>query len=279
MTAANGCARLYPGLTASPGAAAGLLYQADTAAVDSPATAEQVHAAFAAVAADRAALAGRLRAEGRPDEAEIVAVAGLIAADPALADAAVAAVRAGTDAATAVQQAAARQAAALAALADPELADRATDVRQVAAAVLDHLAGGPQARPYGEFILVRRDVAASELIELADSGLVGAASVSGGASSHAAIIARGIGIPMITGLGEAALGEATGSPAIMDAAPAGSPLTRLRSAGKRCGQTCHPPTAQLPWLTWTLRAGASQPTAGTSSFCATRPRLPKPGAG
>jgi phosphoenolpyruvate-protein kinase (PTS system EI component) len=217
VTAANGGARHYPGLTASPGAAAGLLYQADAAAVDSTVTAEQVQAAFAAVAADRQALADRLRAEGRPDEADIVAVAGLIAADPALAGTAVEAVRAGTDAATAVRQAAARQAAALAALANPELADRATDVRQVAAAVLDHLAGGPQARPYGEFILLRRDVAASELIELADSGLVGAASVSGGASSHAAIIARGIGIPMITGLGEAALGEVTGSRAIMDA--------------------------------------------------------------
>jgi phosphoenolpyruvate-protein kinase (PTS system EI component) len=217
VTAANGGTRHYSGLTAAHGAAAGLLYQADAAVTGPAATAEQVQAAFASVAADRQALAGRLRADGRPGDADIVTVAALIAADPVLAGAAVAAVRAGADAATAVRESAARQSAALAALPDPDLADRATDVRQVAAAVLEHLAGGPQARPDGEFILLRRDVAAADLIELAEAGLVGAASVAGGASSHAAIIARGLGIPMITGIGEAALGEPTGSRAILDA--------------------------------------------------------------
>src|SRR5215472_13599792 len=71
------------------------------------------------------------------------------------------------------------------------LAERAGDVRQVAVAVLEHMAGSRAARPAGDFILIRRDVAAADLIELAEDGLVGAASVSGGASSHAAIVARG----------------------------------------------------------------------------------------
>jgi len=47
--------------------------------------------------------------------------------------------------------------------------------------------------------------------------LVGAASVSGGASSHAAIIARGLGIPMITGIDEAVLAEPACTRAILDA--------------------------------------------------------------
>ena len=67
--------------------------------------------------------------------------AALIAADPALVDPAVAAVRDGAEAAAAVERSAATQAAALAALANPDLAARADDVRQVARAVLARLAG------------------------------------------------------------------------------------------------------------------------------------------
>ena len=72
--------RRYPGLAASPGSAAGLIYRADaaadpgadpatavpaataSAATISAATPAQVEAAFAAVAAGRRALAERLRA-------------------------------------------------------------------------------------------------------------------------------------------------------------------------------------------------------------------------
>jgi phosphoenolpyruvate-protein kinase (PTS system EI component) len=84
-------------------------------------------------------------------------------------------------------------------------------------AALEHLAGAKPARSGGDFILVRRDVAAAELIELADAGLVGAVSVLGGASSHAAIVARGLGLPMIMGVDPAALAEPAGSLAILSA--------------------------------------------------------------
>jgi phosphoenolpyruvate-protein kinase (PTS system EI component) len=210
-------ARHYGGLTASQGSSAGVIYQADTAISAPTATPGEVEAAFAAVAAERQALAGRLRESGRADEGDIVAVAALIAADPVLAGAAVAAVRDGADATTAIRQAAANQAAVIEAIPDRALAERAGDIRQVAVAVLEHLAGDKAARPGGDFILVRRDVAAADLIELADAGLVGAVSVLGGASSHAAIVARGLGLPMITGVDPAALAEPTGSLAILSA--------------------------------------------------------------
>ena len=178
MTAATSEPRRYAGQVVSPGRAAGLIYQGDTAsepAAQGPAardeaaaaraaTPAQVEAAFAAVASDRHELAGRLRAVGRADEADIVTVAALIAADQVLVTAAVAAVSAGTDAAAAVLQAGEDQGAVLAAIPSPELAERAADVRQVAAAVLEHLAGGHRDRPPGEIILVRRDVAAADLI-------------------------------------------------------------------------------------------------------------------
>jgi len=206
----------FTGRPVSEGTAAGRLYVADSGPpVD--ATAEQVREAFAAVAADRGELAERLRGAGRAAEADIIGVAGLIAADPALVGPAVTAVVGGTDAATAVTEAAEAQATMLAGLAVPELAERAADVRQVARAVLDRLAtAGAPPPPAGDFILVRREVSPADLIEFAERGLAGAVSVAGGGSSHAAIIARGLGLPMITGVDATVLALPGGEHAVLD---------------------------------------------------------------
>ncbi len=207
----------YTGRPVSEGTAAGLLHQADPGP-PADATAGQVRAAFAAVAADRHDLAERLRVAGRAAEADIIGVAALIAADPALVGPAVTAVAAGTDAATAVAGAAEAQAAVLSGLAVPELAERAGDVRQIAQAVLGRLAAaGAPPRPDGAFILVRREVSPADLIEYAEDGLAGAVSVAGGGSSHAAIVARGLGLPMITGVDAAVLAEPDGQHAVLDA--------------------------------------------------------------
>jgi phosphoenolpyruvate-protein kinase (PTS system EI component) len=207
----------FRGLPVSEGIALGTLHIADTETAVS-ATPEEVGDAFAAVAAERFALAERLRAAGRDQEAAIIEVGGLIAADPLLADPAVAAVRDGGDVATAVRQATEAQAAVLEALANPEMAERAGDVRQVAHAVLDRLSqAGAAPRPAGDFILVRREVSPADLIELAEAGLVGAVSVAGGASSHAAIIARGLGVPMIAGTDPAVLAAPAGQRGLLDA--------------------------------------------------------------
>ena len=208
----------YRGLPVSEGMAAGQLYPGDTPAGTLPATPEQVAGAFAAVARERSALAQQLREGGRGEEADIVAVGALIAADPALVDPAVAAARDGADAAAAVERSAAAQATAIAALANPDLAARADDIRQVASAVLAHLAGGNAVPPpAGSFIFIRREVDPADLIRLADAGLAGAVSVSGGANSHAAIIARGLGIPMLAGADPAVLTAPAGHSAILDA--------------------------------------------------------------
>ena len=218
----------------SDGIASGQLYLADVRPA-AGATAAQVSAAFAAVAADRRALAETLRAAGRDEEADIVGVAALMAADPVLVDPAVAAVAEGVDAATAVTNAAEAQASVLAGLDNADLAARAGDVRQIAQAVLEQLAGGRPAPPAGEFILIRREVAAADLIELAEQGLAGAVSVEGGASSHASIIARGLGLPMLAGADEAVLGLAPGRVVVLDGVagqlildPSADQLARVR---------------------------------------------------
>jgi multiphosphoryl transfer protein len=183
---------------------------------------DDVRAAFAAVARERGALAARLRERGQDLEASIVDIGALIAADSALVGPAIDAVRAGADGVAAIRAAAETQAEMLATLPDPDLAQRAGDVRQVAAAVLDHLRGtSPTTPPAGKFILVRREVDPAELIQLAGhdlagSGLAGAVSVAGGASSHAAIVARGLGLPMLAGADPAVLAAAPGHQAILD---------------------------------------------------------------
>jgi len=257
----------YRGTPVSEGVAAGELYLPDVAAPDvtgpgvagagdtaPPATVTvgDVHAAFAAVAAERGALADQLRAAGRDQEADIVLIGALMAADPALSGPAVDALASPADsgerfplaaATAAITAAAEAQAAILAALPDPDLAERAGDVRQVGAAVAARVAGGTAAPPEDPFILVRADVDPADLIRLVDDGrLVGAVSVGGGASSHAAIIARGLGLPMLAGADRAVLTAAAGHPAILDASlntgggelvvdPAPADLARVRGAG------------------------------------------------
>ena len=236
----------YRGQPVSEGIGTGEIYLGDapgflvgTAPVRPDPDEDDVRAAFAAVARERTALAARLRQRGQDLEAGIVDIGALIAADPALTGPAIDAVRAGADGIAAVTAAAEAQAAVLAALPDPDLAQRAGDVRQVAAAVVDHLRGtSAPPPPAGTFILVRREVDPADLIQLADSGLAdsgladgaladgalaggglaGAVSVAGGASSHAAIIARGLGLPMLVGADPAVLAAAAGHHAILDAA-------------------------------------------------------------
>jgi len=253
---------VFRGTPVSDGVAAGELYLPDAARSgggpglesgpvleSGGARADDVSAAFAAVAAERAGLAARLRASGRDGEAGIVEVGALIAADPALSAPAAAAVLAGTSAAAAVRDAAEAQAAILEALPDPDLAQRASDVRQVAEAVIARLAGAMPAPPGGPFILVRREVDPADLIRLADDGgLAGAVSVGGGASSHAAIIARGLGLPMLAGTDPAVLTAPAGHQAIVDATagelavdPAPADLARVAGARHPLANNSHPP--------------------------------------
>jgi phosphoenolpyruvate-protein kinase (PTS system EI component) len=238
----------FRGVPVSAGTAAGILrIVADGAVGDAnvAATPEEVAAAFTGVAAERSALAARLRKAGRTSEAEIIAIGALIAGDPALSSPAVAAVQGGADAVAAVREAAEHQAAMMEKLDNPALAARAGDIRQVGVAVIARLLAGPGldadaggavargaeagsgledaglATDSGgsgdrDFILVRHEVTPSDLIELAESGLVGAVSVAGGASSHAAIVARGLGVPMITGASPDVLDLAVGRAAVVD---------------------------------------------------------------
>jgi phosphoenolpyruvate-protein kinase (PTS system EI component) len=84
------------------------------------------------------------------------------------------------------------------AIASDTLRERAADIREVGRRVVDELLGRVRPTPPdGQLILVDDEVSAPDLLEYADH-LVGAVSVRGGASSHASIVARSLGIPLVT---------------------------------------------------------------------------------
>jgi phosphoenolpyruvate-protein kinase (PTS system EI component) len=173
-------------------------------------------AALAALAASAEALAA-VAAGLPPEEAEIVETGALMARDPALAGAVEEAVLAdGLTAGLALIRATGAQADAIAAIDDETLAARADDVRSLGrrAARLT-TRGTPDPPPGTDLILIARDLGPADVAELAAS-LAGIALAAGSTTSHAAIVSRSLGVPMVTGLGPRILELAGGTVLAVD---------------------------------------------------------------
>lgn len=218
----------FVGQVASAGTALGLLHHTDVPPVKAEGESgsagsgggsdpiAELTDAFDAVAEQLAELSQKLRGSGQTDMADIVEVNGYIAQDQELRGAALGYAGASRSASQAVVQAVDEYAAMLASLDDPTLAERAADVRQVGRRVLAHLAGTKAATPDGPVVLVAREIGAADLLEYGDV-VVAAASVIGGPNSHASIIARSLGIPLIVGVSPEALDSPNGTEALVDA--------------------------------------------------------------
>ncbi|WP_327287708.1 phosphoenolpyruvate--protein phosphotransferase [Streptomyces sp. NBC_01198] len=220
--------RAYPGLAASRGTALGVLHRVDRP-VRAPApeggvtnegraaAAERISCAFDAVAAHLLDLSRTLHAQGEAEQADIMEVGSLIAQDPALRDTAVQHARDGRPAALAVQLAVDAQAATLAGLDDPTLAERAADVRQVGRRALARLHGAaPAAAEERPLILAAHEIGAADLLEPGRK-VAAAIAVTGGPNSHAAIVARSLGIPLLLGVDPALLDLPDGAEILLDA--------------------------------------------------------------
>jgi phosphoenolpyruvate-protein kinase (PTS system EI component) len=221
--------RVLRGIAASPGIGAGPVHLLDprpgedSSSVplsDRPATLEAAELALQSAAAQVAAVAERLRGEGRDDEAEIVDTGGMLAADPALLNS----VRGrildeGQSAAAAIIGAAGELAEQLANLEDEMLAARADDIRSVGRRAALIAAGrrresSPQ-DGWSEGILVASDLGPADVAELSPE--IGGVALSGGAvTAHAAIVARSLGIPLVVGLGGEVFSIAEDEPAVID---------------------------------------------------------------
>ena len=208
------------GTPASPGAAIGPAWTRSEAveadAGGPPETeAERARHGLELAAEELGGLAAALRAEGHAGDAEIVEANQLMAQDPTLLEAAAREALDGAPAPEAIARAIEPHAQALAELEDPLLAERAADLRAIARRAGDLSVGASSEPPEGS-VVVADDLGPGEVA--AWSGKLAAIVLSGsGTTAHAAIVARSLGIPLVTGTGLAVHGIGDGDEVGVDA--------------------------------------------------------------
>jgi multiphosphoryl transfer protein len=232
--------RALHGLAVSGGVAIGpafvLVQSAADPAAEGP---EAALAALERVAAELGRTATRLAAQGRETDAEIIEANRLMAEDPSLRSEVETLARE-RPAAAALRSATERRADILAALDDPLLAGRAADVRELGRRAIWALSGEVAAEPPSRpSIVVAPELGPAELVDLRlEEGLVLAIALAeGSATSHASIMARSLGVPMVAALGGDVLSAENGDELIVDGTtgamvfrPGRATLARFREA-------------------------------------------------
>lgn len=108
---------------------------------------------------------------------------------------------------------------ALEALDDEYLRARAVDVRDVTNRLLRILAGATESGTAGlkvPSVILARDLTPSDTLQLDKSLVLGFCTAEGGATSHVAILARGMGLPALVGVGADVLAVSPGTPLVVD---------------------------------------------------------------
>jgi len=182
----------------------------------------------------------RVAATGGATRREIIAAHLEFLDDPQVNEAAHESIAAGKSAGFAWRSAIRRSISALQALEDSRLRERVDDLLDVESHVLLALAG--EARPMNiplpeRAVLVADDLLPSELTALDRARLVAICLSGGGATSHVAILAAAMDIPMLVGLGSGIRDIADGATVIVDAdagtlqtAPAATAIEQARAA-------------------------------------------------
>ncbi|MGZ9587038.1 phosphoenolpyruvate--protein phosphotransferase [Paenibacillus marinisediminis] len=103
---------------------------------------------------------------------------------------------------------------------DEYMKERALDIKDVGNRLLKHLLGAPEitlptdTQPY---ILVAKELSPSQLVHLNPKNVLGIVMLQGGRTSHSAIMARALGIPLVLGLeGKLSKPVQTGDAVIVD---------------------------------------------------------------
>lgn len=194
------------GVVAVPGAAIGPAFRLADPAADIPETGAGIDAERAALAGakDRVRAALAADAEGDGDGAGIAAAHLVLLDDPELASAADATIAAGKSAGFAWRQAIGTYVEQLRGTGDARFAERIDDFNDLGRRVVLALHDAPdQAPPPPGAILIADELYPSQLMALGGAGLAGIATSRGGTTSHVAIIAAGMGVPMLVSLGDA----------------------------------------------------------------------------
>jgi phosphoenolpyruvate-protein phosphotransferase len=213
------------GISASPGLAVGRLvrylsqrFEIADQPGDIVAEGEALEQAMLAVQAEREALEIRTRQRLSAAEAAIFAAQRELLADPVLVREALATIMQGHGAAWSWQRALRARIDVLQKVADPLLAARALDLRDVGEQVLAQLLGieRRQMTLSEPSILVAEDLTPSDTLQLDTRHVVGLATSLGGPTSHTAILARTLGLPALVAGGPALLAVPEGGIAVID---------------------------------------------------------------
>lgn len=271
------------GVAAAPGAVAGpaLVFSPSAPVPSQPAApvgdpeAERraLREALSSAAAQIRALAVSVAERGAADEAGIFEAQALMLEDPAIIERAEALITTeGLGAAAALTQSADEQAEILGALPDPLWQARAADVRDAARRALRLLTPHLHIMSLAEAlaalvapaIVVASDLAPSDTAQAPPERLLGIALARGGPTAHAAILARALGIPAVTGLGSSLLESVRdGDPLALDGAvgqvivrPSPEQLATINSAAETERQ--RGAERRLRTLAWRDRPGATR---------------------
>lgn len=138
--------------------------------------------------------------------------------DPEIADRTNALIDRGRSAAFAWKQTADELARGFSGMRNELLAQRAADVRDVARRVLRLLTGGGEQKKDlpDNAVVIAAELTPSDAATLDKSKVAGFATVGGGVSSHAAILARSMRLPAVAGLPESVLDIPNGAPVLLD---------------------------------------------------------------
>ena len=215
---------LLQGIPASPGFADGPLRRIGGApavpegdAEDPTAETARLDEALAQVREDLAAARDDLVDRGRADEAAIFEAQAALATDDALLGPARRAIaEAHHNAARAVHDASEAVAAQYEGLDDAYLRERAADVRDVGRRVMRAVLGQTSSAVADGAVLVADELLPGDAAALDPDTVAGVATAHGGATGHAAIIARSLGVPTVVGLGPSLLAVPEGTPLLLD---------------------------------------------------------------
>jgi phosphocarrier protein FPr len=215
------------GVCAAPGVAIGKLVRWDDADVDPPEQASGTSAAesrlldkaIATVDADLDTTVRDASQRGAVGEAGIFAVHRVLLEDPTLLDAARDLISLGKSAGFAWREAIRAQIAILSKIEDALLAERAADLRDIEKRVLRALGytnAAARTLP-DEAVLAAEEFTPSDLSSLDRSRVTALVMARGGATSHAAILARQAGIPALVAVGDALHTIAQGTQVVVNA--------------------------------------------------------------
>lgn len=216
--------KILRGTAASPGIAHGPAFQfrqpslhVKQATVEDPvAECERFEAALDLARQQLAEIYGN----GRHELADIFRAHALMLEDPELLEGVRSTIRdKSLNAEAALSKAAEAYAQALDSLDDEYLRARAVDVRDVADRLLRVLAGATETGAADlkvPSIILARDLTPSNTLELDRSLVLGFCTTEGGATSHVAILARGMGLPALVGVEADVLAVPPGTPLVLN---------------------------------------------------------------